>query len=196
MTARFPIWQLLVALAAAAPAFAAQPPLLAPGHGAAIAEELSGESAKRTVETFSLQHRMRGSRGFRAAAEHVAAELRRYGLSAVEIVEIPADGTTLLRHPALAPAVGRRVRGALGAGGARRTVAAGRALGELGCGAAPPGAGQRERATSSPSSSTSALAPTRRTTPAAMCAARSCSPPRKPRRSCRSPSIATAPPAS
>ena len=37
---------------------------------------------------------MRGSRGFRAAAEHVAAELRRYGLSAVEIVEIPADGTT------------------------------------------------------------------------------------------------------
>lgn len=74
--------------------YATQPPLLAPGAGAAIAEELSGEAAKRTVETFSLHHRMRGSRGFHAAAEYVAAQLKSYGLSGVEIVEIPTDGTT------------------------------------------------------------------------------------------------------
>jgi hypothetical protein len=73
---------------------AAQPPLLAPGAGAAIAEELSGEAAKRSVEALALQHRMRGSRGYRAAAELVAWELRRAGLAKVEIVEIPADGTT------------------------------------------------------------------------------------------------------
>ena len=75
-------------------AHAAQPPLLTPAAGAAIAEELSGEAAKRAVETFSLHHRMRGSRGFHAAGEYVAAQLKSYGLSSVEIVEIPADGTT------------------------------------------------------------------------------------------------------
>ncbi len=73
---------------------AAQPPLLPPGVGAAIAEEISGEAAKRTVEALALEHRMRGSRGLHAAAEYVSGELRRAGLSAVEIVEIPADGTT------------------------------------------------------------------------------------------------------
>ena len=59
---------------------------------AALAAELSGEAAKRTVEVISLQHRMRGSRGFRAAAEHIAAELRSYGLADVRIKEMPADG--------------------------------------------------------------------------------------------------------
>jgi hypothetical protein len=76
------------------PARAAHPPLLPPGAGAAIAEEISGEAAKRTVEAFALHHRMRGSRGFHAAAQLVADALRGYGLSAVEIVEIPADGST------------------------------------------------------------------------------------------------------
>ncbi len=70
------------------------PPLLPRATVAALAEELSGEAAKRNLEFLSRQHRMRGSRGFHAAAEFIAGELRNYGLSAVEIVEIPADGKT------------------------------------------------------------------------------------------------------
>lgn len=57
-----------------------------------LAEGISGAAAKRDVEAFSRHHRMRGSRGFRAAANHVVEELRRAGLSRVEIIELPADG--------------------------------------------------------------------------------------------------------
>ncbi len=85
-------------LAAAPPILAApapgDPPLLPRATVAALAEELSGEAAKRNLEFLSRQHRMRGSRGFHAAAEFVAGELRAAGLSAVEIVELPADGRT------------------------------------------------------------------------------------------------------
>jgi aminopeptidase YwaD len=76
-------------MAATAPA---QHTLLPDRVVAALAAELSGEAAKRNVEAISLQHRMRGSRGFRAAAEHIAAELRAAGLSDVKIEELPADG--------------------------------------------------------------------------------------------------------
>ncbi|HEV3410316.1 MAG TPA: DUF4910 domain-containing protein [Chthoniobacterales bacterium] len=58
----------------------------------ALAAELSGEAAMRNLEVVSRHHRMRGSRGFRAAAEHIATELRSYGLSDVTIEEFPADG--------------------------------------------------------------------------------------------------------
>src|SRR6185295_2171198 len=75
---------------AAAPAD--EPPLLPRATVAAIAEEISGEAAKRDLDFLSWQHRMRGSRGFRVAAEFIAGELRGDGLSGVEIVEIPADG--------------------------------------------------------------------------------------------------------
>jgi aminopeptidase YwaD len=61
---------------------------------AALASEVSGESAKRTVEGFSRQHRMRGSRGFRAAADQVIAELKRYGLEDAHLESLPADGVT------------------------------------------------------------------------------------------------------
>jgi hypothetical protein len=71
-----------------------EPPLLPRATVAALAEELSGEAAKRDLEFLSRQHRMRGSRGFHAAAEFIAGALRADGLSAVEIVEIPADGRT------------------------------------------------------------------------------------------------------
>lgn len=74
------------------PASAEQQTLLPDAVIAALAAELSGEAAKRTVEVISLQHRMRGSRGFRAAAEQIAAELRSYGLSDVTLEEFPADG--------------------------------------------------------------------------------------------------------
>lgn len=85
------------ALLLAAPSSAAaldEPPLLPRATVAAFAEEISGEAAKRDLDFLSRQHRMRGSRGFRAAAEFVAGQLRADGLSGVEIVEIPADGKT------------------------------------------------------------------------------------------------------
>jgi hypothetical protein len=59
---------------------------------AALAQELSGETAKRHLEYLAHHHRMRGSRGFRAAAEHIAGELRAYGLSGVGIEQFPTDG--------------------------------------------------------------------------------------------------------
>jgi len=77
----------------AAPA-AAQPaaPLLSRGETEALASELSGASAKRTVQALSLHHRMRGSEGYRAAAELIRDRLRDYGLKEVDIVSLPADG--------------------------------------------------------------------------------------------------------
>ncbi len=69
------------------------PPLLPAATVQALAEELSGTAAKRTVQALTLEHRMRGSRGFRAAAERIAAEAKRAGLTAVEILSFPADGT-------------------------------------------------------------------------------------------------------
>lgn len=57
-----------------------------------LAGELSGSAAKRDLEVLSRQHRMRGSRGYHAAAAHIAGELRRAGLAEVEIIRLPADG--------------------------------------------------------------------------------------------------------
>jgi aminopeptidase YwaD len=57
-----------------------------------LANELSGETAKRNLEGLARFHRQRGSQGFHAAAELVAASARAYGLSNVEILQFPADG--------------------------------------------------------------------------------------------------------
>lgn len=81
-------------LLAVAPLRAESPPLLPRASAVALAEELSGEAAKRNLEGLSRQHRMRGSRGYLAAAELVAAELRRFGLADAEVLHIPADGET------------------------------------------------------------------------------------------------------
>jgi hypothetical protein len=76
-----------------ASAFAAQkPPLLPDNQAAALAQEVSGETAKRNLEGLARNHRQRGSRGFHAAAELVAERARAYGLSNVEILTFPADG--------------------------------------------------------------------------------------------------------
>jgi predicted subunit of tRNA(5-methylaminomethyl-2-thiouridylate) methyltransferase len=48
------------------------PPLLAEKDVAALANELSGETAKRNLEGLARFHRQRGSQGFHAAAELVA----------------------------------------------------------------------------------------------------------------------------
>jgi hypothetical protein len=67
-------------------------PLLADSVVAALAKELSGERAHETIREISGNHRMRGSRGFRAAAEIIVAKARAAGLEDVRIEEFPADG--------------------------------------------------------------------------------------------------------
>jgi aminopeptidase YwaD len=71
---------------------AQKPPLLPEKDVAALANELSGETAKRNLEVIATFHRQRGSRGFHSAAELVAERARAYGLSDVQILEFPADG--------------------------------------------------------------------------------------------------------
>jgi hypothetical protein len=58
----------------------------------AFSNEISGELAKRNLEFISRQHRMRGSEGYLAAAQFIADELRKYGISDVKIEEFAADG--------------------------------------------------------------------------------------------------------
>ena len=52
-----------------------KPPLLPRDVVAALASELSGETAKSNLEFIAGQHRMRASRGYRAAAEYIADQL-------------------------------------------------------------------------------------------------------------------------
>jgi len=59
---------------------------------AALSQELSGETAKRNLEYIARHHRMRGSQGFRAAAEHILKQLRDYGITEARIEQFPADG--------------------------------------------------------------------------------------------------------
>lgn len=73
-------------------AAAQKPPLLPEDQVRALAEELSGETAKRNLEGIVTNHRQRGSKGFHAAAELVAERARAYGLSDVTILQFPADG--------------------------------------------------------------------------------------------------------
>jgi aminopeptidase YwaD len=85
-----------LALIVAVPASAqttAPPPLLPEPAVRALAAEVSGTAAKRNLQDLTLFHRMRGSRGFRAAAERVRDRAKEYGLTEVEILELPADGT-------------------------------------------------------------------------------------------------------
>jgi aminopeptidase YwaD len=77
------------------PASAATPPLLPEPVVAALASELDGDRAKRDVEVFAQLHRMRASEPFHRATEHIVAELRRAGLTEVEVLRFPADGTTM-----------------------------------------------------------------------------------------------------
>ncbi len=69
-----------------------KPPLLPEQTVSALANELSGEIAKRNLEGITRFHRQRGSQGFHFAAEIVAERARAYGLSDVQILQFPADG--------------------------------------------------------------------------------------------------------
>jgi len=79
-------------LLAPSPAVAQKPALLPEKDVAALAQELSGETAKRNLEGITRFHRQRGSQGFHSAAELVAERARAYGLSDVAILQFPADG--------------------------------------------------------------------------------------------------------
>jgi aminopeptidase YwaD len=79
-------------LASCGVALAQKPPLLPEKDVAALANELSGETAKRNLEVIATFHRQRGSKGFHSAAELLAERAREYGLSDVAIFEFPADG--------------------------------------------------------------------------------------------------------
>jgi hypothetical protein len=68
------------------------PPLLPEPVARALAAEVSGTEARRTAQDLTLFHRMRGSRGFRAAAERIRDRMQQYGLSDVQILALPADG--------------------------------------------------------------------------------------------------------
>ncbi|HWY08737.1 MAG TPA: M28 family peptidase [Candidatus Acidoferrales bacterium] len=72
-----------------------KPPLLAERDVAAIAGEISGETAKRNLEGIARFHRQRGSLEFHFAALLVAVKLDFYGLSDVSILRFPADGKVL-----------------------------------------------------------------------------------------------------
>jgi aminopeptidase YwaD len=90
---RFRLLLTMVASGLLAGAVRAQkPPLLPEKDVAVLANELSGETAKRNLEVMATFHRQRGSRGFHAAAELVAERARAYGLSDAQILEFPADG--------------------------------------------------------------------------------------------------------
>ncbi len=82
----------LLTLSACQTLHAQKPPLLSEKDVAALANELSGETAKRNLEGFARFHRQRSSKGFHDAAELVAERLRTYGLGDVAILQFPADG--------------------------------------------------------------------------------------------------------
>jgi hypothetical protein len=83
---------LLLAAVAVPGAAQERAPLLSVAETEALAGELSGAGAKRTIVALSQHHRMRGSEGYAAAAELVLGRLRDYGLSGVEAIRLPADG--------------------------------------------------------------------------------------------------------
>lgn len=70
----------------------AQTTLLPDSVIAALSQELSGETAKSNLEYIARQHRMRGSRGFRSAADHIVKQLRDYGITDARVEQFPADG--------------------------------------------------------------------------------------------------------
>ncbi len=76
-------------------AYAHAPPLLPEKEVAVLADELSGETAKRNLEGLARLHRQRGSQGFHAAATLIVERARAYGLSNAEILQFPADGATM-----------------------------------------------------------------------------------------------------
>lgn len=83
---------LLIDVASPSLSRAQQIPLLPETTVSALAQELSGETAKRNLEFLARLHRQRGSRDFHSAAEFVVTQARSYGLEDAHIERFPADG--------------------------------------------------------------------------------------------------------
>jgi hypothetical protein len=83
---------LLLALLSTPAAAQEAAPLLTRVETEALAGEISGSAALRTVNALSLHHRMRGSEGYRAAAEVIGQRLKDYGLAEIDTIRLPADG--------------------------------------------------------------------------------------------------------
>ncbi|MDH3440098.1 MAG: DUF4910 domain-containing protein [Gammaproteobacteria bacterium] len=60
-----------------------------------FAEEISGESAKRNLDTITLQHRMRAGSQFDEATDHISRMLASYMVDDAFVLEYPADGETM-----------------------------------------------------------------------------------------------------
>ncbi len=69
-----------------------KPPLLSEPVVAALAAELSGDRALETIVEISKNHRTRGSRPFRRAADYIVAKAREAGLEDAQVEQFPADG--------------------------------------------------------------------------------------------------------
>lgn len=82
-----------IALLGSSTLFGQIPPFLEEADVRALASEISGESAKRNLEFLARQHRMRGSRQFHLAAEHINETLKSYGFTDAHIERLAADGT-------------------------------------------------------------------------------------------------------
>lgn len=80
---------------AAGPAQAQLPSLIPQSALQLFANEVSGVSAKRHLDTITVYHRTRASSEFRFAAEHVLSALQQYSVPEARILEYPADGKTL-----------------------------------------------------------------------------------------------------
>ncbi len=65
---------------------------------AAIRAEIDGAAALETVRELARFHRVQGSPGYAAAAEHVRAKLAAAGLADAAIERLPADGKTRYAH--------------------------------------------------------------------------------------------------
>src|SRR5947209_988836 len=75
-----------------ASAFAQTFPILDKQTVAVFANELSGDMAKRNLDFITTQHRMRGSKQYRVAADFIETQLKSYGIDDVFEEHIPADG--------------------------------------------------------------------------------------------------------
>ena len=83
---------LAILLLLSSSAFAQAFPILDKPTVAAFANELSGDMAKRNLDFITTQHRMRGSKQYRVAADFIMAQLKSYGIDDVLDEHIPADG--------------------------------------------------------------------------------------------------------
>lgn len=93
-------------LALSAPAAAglgAPPPLLPEPVVRALAGELSGTAARRTVQELSLQPRAAAPEGLARAAAAIRERAERAGLDRIESIRLPADGPVSDKPPGESP---------------------------------------------------------------------------------------------